>query len=267
MPAAEPSDAGLVRQGERGPETGETRERGSSLGHVPAGERWKFDEDVTDCFDDMLVRSIPQYRVMRRAVFGLGRRFVDYRTKVVDLGCSRGEALGPFVDEFSKRACTFLGVDKSPPMLEAARRRFQREISAGIVEIASYDLRRDYPRVKNVSLTLSVLLLQFTPIEYRQKIVSGIYRTTNPGGALILVEKVLGSSSVTDDVLVEEYLEMKRENGYTDDEIERKRMSLEGVLVPVTAKWNEELLHEAGFARVECFWRWMNFAGWIAVKG
>jgi tRNA (cmo5U34)-methyltransferase len=43
-------------------------------------------------------------------------------------------------------------------------------------------------------------------------------------------------------------------------------LALEGVLVPVTAAWNEQLLKGAGFSQVECFWRWMNFAGWVAVK-
>jgi tRNA (cmo5U34)-methyltransferase len=44
-------------------------------------------------------------------------------------------------------------------------------------------------------------------------------------------------------------------------------LSLEGVLVPVTAAWNEYLLRSAGFSHVDCFWRWMNFAAWVAVKG
>lgn len=66
---------------------------------------------------------------------------------------------------------------------------------------------------------------------------------------------------------VEEALSrMEETNGYTQEEIRRKRLALEGVLVPVTAKWNEELLHNAGFRQVDCFWRWMNFAGWIALK-
>ena len=43
-------------------------------------------------------------------------------------------------------------------------------------------------------------------------------------------------------------------------------LSLEGVLVPVTARWNEELLREEGFTSVDCFWRHLNFAGWVAVK-
>jgi 4-aminobutyrate aminotransferase/(S)-3-amino-2-methylpropionate transaminase len=38
------------------------------------------------------------------------------------------------------------------------------------------------------------------------------------------------------------------------------------VLVPLTARWNEEALLSAGFREVDSFWRWMNFAGWVAVK-
>jgi tRNA (cmo5U34)-methyltransferase len=108
--------------------------------------------------------------------------------------------------------------------------------------------------------------LQFTPIEYRQRIVQDIYDSTLPDGALILVEKVIGASSRIDNDMVSLYYALKANNGYSQEQIERKRLSLEGVLVPVTAKWNEELLHTAGFGRVDCFWRWMNFAGWLAIK-
>ena len=82
----------------------------------------------------------------------------------------------------------------------------------------------------------------------------------------ILVEKVLGKSADLDRALVDVYYDFKRRMGYTQEEIDRKRLSLEGVLVPVTAEWNEELLHGAGFARVDCVWRWSNFAAWLAVK-
>ncbi len=66
--------------------------------------------------------------------------------------------------------------------------------------------------------------------------------------------------------MVNRYLRMKADNGYTQEEIDRKRLSLEGALVPLTAQWNEELLRRCGFQHVDCFWRWMNFAGWVAVK-
>lgn len=63
-----------------------------------------------------------------------------------------------------------------------------------------------------------------------------------------------------------EYYDLKREHRYTEEQIRDKRKSLEGVLVPVTESWNLDLLHTAGFKKVECFWRYLNFAGWLAVK-
>ena len=58
----------------------------------------------------------------------------------------------------------------------------------------------------------------------------------------MLVEKVLGNSAPTDDLMTRLYYGSKRANGYGEEEIERKRLSLEGVLVPVAASWNEDLL-------------------------
>lgn len=236
---------------------------GSSLGHMPPG-RWSFDDGVTQVFDDMLRRSIPQYDVMRRGVFDVGCRFVQPGTDLVDLGCSRGEAMAPFVARYGA-GNRYVGVEVSRPMLQACRRRFQEPIDAGFMQLLDLDLRNDYPRVQS-SVTLSVLTLQFTPIEYRQRIVRNVWRHLVPNGALIIVEKILGATADLDALLVDQYHQMKRESGYSQEEIDRKRYALEGVLVPMTAHWNEELLAQAGFSQIDCFWRWMNFAAWVAVK-
>lgn len=225
---------------------------------------WKFDEGVTAVFDDMLARSIPQYDIMRQACYELAVRFRQPKTDIVDLGCSRGEAMSPLVDKFGATN-HFVGVEVSEPMLAACRERFQGFINCGVVDIQNLDLRFLYPNVR-ASVTLCVLTLQFVPINYRQQILHRIYEATVQGGALILVEKVLGDSAVLDDTMVDIYHNLKSTNGYSPDQIERKRLSLEGVLVPVTAAWNVELLQKTGFSQVDGFWRWMNFAGWVAVK-
>lgn len=232
----------------------------SSLGHVPEKSRWEFDASVTECFDDMLARSIPQYEVMRDAVTSIGTWYAEKRL-VVDLGCSRGGALAPFAD--SGHPC--LGVEISQPMLAASQFRFEDEIKAGLVEIAEMDLRHDYPE-EMASVTLAVLLLQFVPIEYRQQIVRNAYLHTVPGGVMIVVEKILGDSHELNQMMVATYLDRKMARGYTREEIDRKKLSLEGVLVPVTAAMNIGFLLRAGFSQVDCFWRWMNFAAWVAVK-
>ena len=232
---------------------------------LPEGKaRWQFDGSVTDVFDNMLARSIPQYEVMREAVFELGSRFVKPHSSIVDLGCSRGEALAPFIRKFGA-SNRFIGVEVSPTMLGAVRERFAGPIGDGFVDIRDLDLRTHYP-LEKASVTLAVLTIQFTPIEYRHRIIKTIFEHTLPGGAFIFVEKVLASTAQLDELFVERYHAMKARNGYTTEQIERKRLALEGVLVPVTARWNEDLLREVGFRQIECFWRWLNFAGWIAVR-
>lgn len=232
---------------------------------IPQG-KWEFDPEVTHVFDDMLSRSIPQYGIMRQACFDIACQYRKPQTDIVDLGCSRGEAIAALIDKFGAQN-RFIGIEISEPMLEACGERFAgyMNCSPKIVDIRKLDLRTDYPGVYS-SVTLCVLTLQFTPIEYRQRIVKNMYKHLVDGGALILVEKVLGADADIDELMVRLYYELKAYNGYTQEQIERKRLSLEGVLVPVTAKWNEELLKMAGFTHIDCFWRWMNFAGWVAVK-
>lgn len=237
----------------------------SSLGHMPVGDRWTFDKTVTDVFADMLKRSIPQYDVMRKAVYDMGVEYVRPGTYVVDLGCSRGDALAPFVDRFQDRN-NYLGVEISKPMLEVSSERFREQIAQGYLCIEDKDLRQWYPKVK-ASLTLCILTLQFIPLNYRQRIIKNIYNSTAKNGAVILVEKILGATAELDEVMVQHYHQHKLDNGYSQKEIDGKRLSLEGVLVPVSARWNEEMLKSAGFTEMDCFWRWMNFAGWIAIKG
>ena len=235
----------------------------SSVFHAPDG-KWEFDEKVTECFDDMLRRSIPQYDVMRQAVFDLACRHARAHTSIVDLGCSRGDAMAQLVDRFGAQN-RFVGVEVSKPMLEAARCRFAGMIDCGVVDIRCLDLRTTFPQ-ELASVVLSVFTLQFVPIDYRLGILKKVHDSLTTGGAFIWCEKIMGSSADLQAEFVEVYHEMKARNGYGRDEIERKRLALEGVLVPVPARWNEEMLRSAGFTNVDCFWRWMNFAGWIAVR-
>jgi tRNA (cmo5U34)-methyltransferase len=234
-----------------------------SLDHAP-GERWEFDHDVARVFDDMLARSIPELAVMRELVFDTGRRYVVPGTAVVDLGCSRGESLAPFITLFGGDIRA-VGIERSPAMLDACRARFAAQIDAGTTTVLDLDLVRDYPDV-TASLTLAVLTVQFVPVDARARVLRHVFASTVPGGALVLVEKLRGATPELDAQWTEQYEAMKRANGYTQEAIDRKRLSLEGVLVPLTERENTVLLHDAGFTTVEMFWRHLNFAAWLAVK-
>lgn len=224
---------------------------------LPSG-KWVFDKAVTDVFDDMLERSIPDYAGMRRTTTELAVRFAQPKTALVDLGCSRGAAIKPIFEEL-KNSLSYFGIEVSEPMRQAAISELP------YATILDTDLRHDYPPVR-ASVTLAVLTLQFIPIEYRQDIIQRVYDSTTKGGAFLLVEKVLGGDSFSNQLLIDTYLARKGENGYTAEQIARKRESLEGVLVPVTADWNAEMLRTAGFSHVECYWRHLNFGAWIGIK-
>jgi tRNA (cmo5U34)-methyltransferase len=237
-----------------------------------AGARWDFGEEVALVFDNMLARSVPQYATMREIVAQTADHFVRERLKlgqrplVLDIGTSRGEALQPLVNKQGAR-CRYVGLEISKPMLKAARERFADYIDSGVVEIRDWDLRDGLPRDTVPPVVVqSVLTLQFTPIEWRQRLVQQIHDVLAVGGALILVEKVLGATARIDTLLCERYLDMKRSAGYSEDEIKRKRLALEGVLVPTTSKWNEDLLRQAGFTEIDCLWRAWNFCAWLAVR-
>jgi tRNA (cmo5U34)-methyltransferase len=238
---------------------------------APESGRWEFDAAVTSAFDDMLGRSIPNYEDMRKITTDAAAWILDKAgfsgTKfpgVVDLGASRGAALQPILDCVGARA-RYLACDISDPMIDALRARFEEWDT--VLEVRKHDLREGFPVFRaQPMVVLSVLTLQFVPIEYRQTLLREAYEALGRGGALILVEKVLGEADETNRLLTDLYYGLKRENGYAQEAIERKRMALEGVLVPLTADFNAQLLRRAGFDLVEVVWAWANFRGWLAVK-
>lgn len=223
-------------------------------------DKWEFDYEVTKCFDDMLIRSIPDYYTMRYLVGELGKKQITSpKDIIVDLGCSTGGSIAPFVETGNR----IIGYEVSPSMYFECAERFRYYPQ---VTIEKRDIIDGFPKC-DAKLIMAVLTIQFTPIEERWRILRNVYNGLSDGGCFILVEKVLASSAETDDLLTAVYYDMKRKNKYTEEQIQKKRESLSGVLVPVSERENVNFLHSVGFQKIECFWRCLNFAGWIAFKG
>jgi tRNA (cmo5U34)-methyltransferase len=101
---------------------------------------------------------------------------------------------------------------------------------------------------------------------HRERLMRQVYNALNPGGCVILVEKVLGESSHLNRLFIQHYYEMKRTKGYSEMEISQKREALENVLIPYRLTENLDLLAEIGFSEEDTFFKWYNFCGIIAVK-
>ena len=225
------------------------------------GKKFNFNKDVSVCFSDMLERSIPQYDIMRELVFRFIDKNISNNSNILDIGTSTGEVIYDLSVKYPD--ATFIGLEHSDSMIDEAKKRFSEFEN---VSIKKHDLRNEFYHKSKFDIIISSLTIQFTPIEYRLKIIKNIYNLLKKNGLFIFVEKVIGSSARIDSDLVDIYYDIKRDNGYSEQEIQRKKLALEGVLVPVTEKWNIELLKMSGFSQIDCFWRCLNFCGLVAIK-
>jgi tRNA (cmo5U34)-methyltransferase len=185
-------------------------------------------------------------------------------TDVYDLGCSTGTTLigmNTLVDPNIR----FIGIDDSQEMLDKCKSKLMEMGFSRNYDLRCADLGRGV-EVSNASVVVLCLTLQFVRPIYREKLLHDIYQGLVPGGALILVEKILAEDSRYNRDFIEYYYDYKRRNDYSEMEISQKREALENVLVPYKLSENIALLRDHGFAHCEVFFKWYNFAGLIAVK-
>lgn len=225
---------------------------------------FKFGTTVVNVFDDMVSRSVPYYNEMQRMLAEIAADHVKEGTFVYDLGCSTGTTLIG-LDELIPSDIRFIGIDESQEMLDKCDVKLKEAGFVRPYDLVAGDLHQHLP-ISNGSVVILCLTLQFVRPLYRERLLRNIYEGLNPGGVLLLVEKVLAESSVFNRDFIKYYYNYKRRNHYSELEISQKREALENVLIPYKLSENMLLLKEAGFADCEIFFKWYNFSGMIAYK-
>lgn len=228
---------------------------------------FKFDAQVAEVFDDMLVRSVPFYVEQQRMVAEIGKKFVIEGTCVYDLGCSTATTLINLSREIDTPV-RFIGYDNSIPMLERGRRKIKEHGNDQRIELRFGDLNGPLSSlcIDRASLVTMCWTLQFIRPLHRDRLIRWIYDAMVDNGALIITEKVLANNASMNDLLVDCYYSLKKRNDYSETEIARKREALENVLVPYRIDENIELFRRNGFAEVETVFQWYNFAAFLCVK-
>jgi len=224
-----------------------------------------FDRTVADHFDDMVRRSVPHYNELQRMTVEMASHFAQEGSEVVDIGCSTGRTLEMLLAEFSNRDIRLLGVDNSPAMLEKAASRLSSADAEGRCRLLCADANDGLPS-SDPSVVIMNWTLQFVRPLSRDAVIRDIHDKLRPGGCLILMEKVLCPESLLNRLYIDFYYEFKKREGYSASEIASKRESLENILVPYRVEENSTLLKRNGFGIVDVFFRWYNWAGFIAVK-
>lgn len=225
---------------------------------------FSFDEQVVSCFPDMIRRSVPGYGQILGMLGVIAERHLRHGGHVYDLGCSLGAVSLALAGRLSPDAFSLTGIDLSPAMVARARDILAKECPEHRINIIEGDIRHvDYRPASMIVLNFT---LQFLSPSDRNAVIAKLFEALEPGGVLVLSEKIVASDEQENAWLVERYHDFKRANGYSELEISQKRTALENVLVPDTLDTHHSRLSRAGFARVTTWFQYLNFASMVAFK-
>ena len=226
----------------------------------PPQKLFEFDEKVASVFDDMISRSVPFYRQNLALIVALVAHLGEKNAKICDLGCSTATLLL----ELSRQSPSYrlTGVDNSPAMIENARNKsaaFGAQITFVQGDLNDIEL-------PECDIFIAQYTMQFIRPPQRQALASKIHAKLRAGGFFIMSEKILFEDKVLAKTIIDIYGDFKQTQGYSRLEVAKKREALENVLVPYSSKENAQMLANAGFTRVESFFKWANFESFIAFK-
>ena len=230
----------------------------------PEIEKFSFDENVANVFDDMIHRSVPGYNAIVSMIGVLAERYIKPGTSCYDLGCSLGAVTFNIMENLKDRQCRIFAVDSSEAMINKMRERLQENNQQERVDLAQKDIR-DID-ITNASMVVLNFVLQFLEPEQRSSLLQKIYEGMLPGSILVLSEKIAFEDPDESEFQINMHHDFKKLQGYSDLEISRKRAALEKVLIPDTCQTHLQRIKESGFSESYLWFQCFNFISIVAIK-
>ena len=231
---------------------------------IAALAAFRFDDEVARVFPDMIKRSVPGYTTIIAMTGLLAGRYGTADSRCYDLGCSLGASTLAMRQHIQANDCSIIGVDSSAAMLDRCRGIIETDSHEVPVELQCADILEVV--IENASVVVLNFTLQFIALEQRDDLIRRICEGLNPGGILILSEKVLFADPHLNELNIELHHQFKKANGYSELEIAQKRTALENVLVPETLDTHKLRMREAGFNSCDVWFQCFNFASLVALK-
>lgn len=225
---------------------------------------FRFDERVADVFPDMIQRSVPGYGTLITNIGIIAGHYAQNGTDCFDLGCSLGAVTLSMRQRIKADHCRIIAIDNSAAMIERAQRIITEDNNRVPVVLKQEDIAES--SITNASVVAMNFTLQFIDPALRDDLIKKIYAALQPGGVLIISEKLAFADQNSQQIQQQLHLDFKRANGYSDLEISQKRSALEKVLIPETAAAHHQRLQQAGFNQTEQWFQCFNFASFIAIK-
>jgi len=217
-----------------------------------------FNAEVANVFSDMINRSVPGYAAIVENIGILATNLLQSGDYVYDLGCSLGAVSSSIAVRVPN--CQIIAVDNSAAMIAKCQQNLTfsniKLLKADILDLA----------FKPAKLVVLNFTLQFITPSKRLDLLTKIYQSLQPGGALIIAEKIKFNDEFLHNFNNQLHLNFKRAQGYSELEIAQKRSAIENVLIPDAANHHLERLQDAGFSQVLQWFSCFNFAAFLAIK-
>ncbi|MDG1345301.1 MAG: carboxy-S-adenosyl-L-methionine synthase CmoA [Candidatus Thioglobus sp.] len=223
---------------------------------------FRFDKEVVEVFDDMVRRSVPGYDSMIQMIGLIARMYGQDNTNYYDLGSSTGAISLAIALNNKHQKNTFFAIDNSEEMVSKCKQNLESKIDN--LQATCADINQIH--IENASIVALNLTLQFIDVKDRSNLIKKIYEGLNPGGVLIISEKIHFEDKETQDQITNLHIDFKKENGYSELEIANKRQAIENVLITDTKAIHIERLKDSGFKDTSCFFQCLNFVSFLSVK-
>jgi len=219
-----------------------------------------FDDEVADVFPDMIRRSVPGYELvvpMTGLMAARHLRQAQTTPLAYDLGCSLGATSRALLSQLGDSKVCIVAVDNAPAMVTRAR---QLNDDPRLLFVEG-DLRHfDF---EPCGVMMANYVLQFVPPADRLALLRRMREALAPGGIALIAEKIRFEDPETEAAFDAAHLDFKRANGYSELEISAKRSALENVMILDSEASHRQRFAAAGFRRVECWFRCLNWASFL----
>jgi len=216
--------------------------------------------DVKDIFDKAAARYdqqrqkvFPRFHDFYQTILMLIPRSREEAFRFLDLGSGTGLVADLILRAYPHSTADIL--DVSEKMLEKARERFagNRSVRFRISNYADDDLPDRY------DVIVSAMSIHHLDDVGKKRLFEKIFHALAPGGAFIHAELVKGESEETERIHQSVWKNHLDESGLSRETLSQiyERMSYDK-----TARLSSQLewLRSAGFADVDCFYKYFNFA-------
>lgn len=214
-------------------------------------EHWTFkDASVATGFDRHVREQLPWYEIVTDAIAQIGRHFIGENGLVYDIGASTGNIGRALDTTLQDRHASLIAVEESEQMAKqwwGPGTLVIEPIQDHCKDMSEYDFA-----VLN-------LVLMFLRADEQAQVLDCLCRKIKPGGALVLVERMIPPSGYLSIVNSRLTLAAKLKAGVPAEDIVTKELSIAGSQRPIEA--GVLLAHGA----LEWF-RYGDFAGWVITK-